>query len=487
MVKILQDMQSTLEFAKNWYKQQPDTQIPLQHWDDLLAEKAPAIDGVFYEFRVLEGERSVRNFSAKAIPALAGISLGLKTSQLHAIALHHRIDLLELSRWKFGYVYKPASEEKPVEFTQWNATKHMMRAFHHDPGTSHVFLESVSGKALSPTQEIASLTIPRPSVWPVSGIVGHIQCARAQREPHRSQPPPLTSAEAFSQARIDLAHLSDDQAFQLLERSGNLTLGATSEHGLATTFFEDFVGFLLDNYTNCIHLVDVLNKLTDAKAIETVRLCMLEQLSDVQPDGHEWTGEWLLEGLEKHFDHNKFGRLHDDMILKLNVANVKKIEGIAQVKNGAIPDCIKEFFCQGELVMLRLYQTLAPVMPSQYKNAHFRALKVASTDWDKEQDLSSVDLSALLLKSLEAYDAYRLQNHVDLMGAPQVTSKQNARYHMTCFARYALKHISHDHALFAGISSEAKAILASAGMDIKKLPGISQRDKGRVLCDQLGI
>ena len=480
--------QVLLNYAKWWYQANAGEQIPLALWNEHVIELVPEINGTRIRLQVSEGEYAVEMPSAKIIPALAAISLGLNSSKIQAVALHHGIELLDLSNCRFSFIFKPGdANDRPV-LSAWSVSKAMMRAFCHSREDDERFFGSVGSKILNPTQLVASLTVPRPAVWPVTGIRAHIQGARQGRVPHDTLLRPATSAENFSEAKIDIDSLSDDQFMELFERTGNLVVGATSENGFICSFFKDMlIEMALDREENHLRLVKVLNGLSDPQRIELVRSRIMEDLCDMPQDKHTSEGEYILENLELHLDHGKYGAMHENMLLKLNVVNVSQLDNFAKVITRAIPDCYVEFFDNGDQVLARLDSALAPIKPEEFKAPHFRALKVATDDWDRVQDIGNVDLKGLLLKSLTAFDIYTQQNHVDLKGHPQQVCKDNARHHLTTFATYALKHVDHDYKLFSTLSSDSKAVLAMAGLDITKLTGINIRDRGRVLYDQLGL
>lgn len=482
------DAQPLFEFAKNWYQTNPGSQIPDDEWLANLAEIIAGHEGLYVKFRMVEGERSITTPSPRIIPALAAISLGLTNVETSAIARHHKTDLGDLSSCAFGFIFKPAEERSNQDLTKWMVTKSMLRAFCYEPGDVDLFFGSVKSRVISPTQAVAFLTVPNPSVWPATGIYGHLQCARQGREAHNTQLRPMISADSFSDAKIDLDSLSDAHFIQLLERSGNLALGATSENGIYSTFFMDMLHLIESNDDkNHLHLIGVLNRLGDETIIGHIRKRILEDLCDVQPGLLFGNAESIISGLEKHFDHDKFGRMHDDIVLKLNVVKVTELDTFAASTARAIPKCYSEFFNEGELILSRLNEKLREIDPPSFRAPHFRALKVATVDWDREQDTESFDLSALLSHALEGFDAYLGANHVDLSGNPKHECKDEARDHMVAFATYAIDHIDHDYKRFSSMSSEAKTILAIAGLDIKKLPGITRHDRGRVLSDQLGL
>lgn len=55
------------------------------------------------------------------------------------------------------------------------------------------------------------------------------------------------------------------------------------------------------------------------------------------------------------------------------------------------------------------------------------------------------------------------------------------------FASIINKDSNIDYKMLSGLSSTSKSILAKNGFDIKRLPGMTMKDKGNVLSSQLGI
>lgn len=487
MITEIKDAQQLLAFAQKWSQTHPGEQIPHATWtgevDALLAG-----DPLEYtRFRVTSGEHSVIAHSPEIIPALAAISLGATTLDIQAAALHHKVELSDLNACKYEFVFKPANAKDRAVFSKWSVTKAFMRAFCYTPEDAEHFFGSATNQVLSPTQVTAVLTVPNPAVWPVTGIERHLQFARQGRTRDNSGVRPMLSSDHITDAGIDLANTTDEQLMVLLERSGNLTLGATSEMGFTCSFFQDLFAEL-DFYgeKSPKRIVEVLTNL-DAEKTEVVRQRMLEQLCDVPEHDRGDNAETVLDVLRDHFGHESFGMMHENMLLKLNLIRVKGLDALAEVIRRPMPECFTEFFSAGDQVLARLDQALRAVESKDFKAPHFRALRVATSDWNRPQDLNQIDLSSLLDKSLAAYDLYQRQNHVDLTGSPQHKCKDNARHDLVAFASYALKHIEHDYERFRTLSSECKTVLAMAGMEMKKLPGISRRERGLVLENQLGL
>lgn len=487
MITKIKDAQQLLEFAQKWYQTNPGEQIPHAVWTGQVDALLAGDPLEYTRFRVSSGEHSVIAHSPEIIPALAAISLGAMTSDIQAAALHHKIELGDLNSCKFEFVFKPADAKDRPLFTKWSVTKALMRAFCYTTEGAEHFFGSAPNQILSPTQLTATLTIPNPAVWPATGIEGHLELARQGRISGDTQLRPMLSAHHLTDAGIDLAHTTDAQLMTLLERSGNLSLGATSEMGFRCSFFDDlFAEFKFDGEKTAKHIIKVLTSLDEGRT-EIVRQRMLEELCDI-PEGSHWeNAETVLDVLRDQFGHESFGQMHENMILKLNLIKVKGLDALAKVITRPMPECYKEFFSTGDQVLAKLDYALRAVEPDDFKAPHFRALRVASSDWNRPQDLSRIDLSALLDRCLKAYDRYQQQNHVDLTGAPQQKCKENARHDMVAFASYALKHIEHNYERFRTLSSECKTVLAMAGLEIKKLPGISRRERGLVLADQLGL
>jgi hypothetical protein len=61
------------------------------------------------------------------------------------------------------------------------------------------------------------------------------------------------------------------------------------------------------------------------------------------------------------------------------------------------------------------------------------------------------------------------------------------REYMESLIGYAMKHIEPDYQRFEHLSQNTQVMLANGGMEVRKLPGLSRTDRGKILVDQLGL
>lgn len=473
-------------FAKQWYQNSPDKPIPHEIWLDQVNSISPG-ENPARKYDVSYSRLFVSMPMARMIPVLAGVSAGLTTPQLCSVAANHGVTLQDLDELTFGILVHAEEQSTEHPLTTWGVTSAVIRAFCHDPDRAESFFENSSGRQISPTQELAFLTAPQPEIWPVTGIESHLRCAHSE-QPFQSNLRPTTHIDVFAEAEIDIEKLKIEQFLALLKRSGNLVAGATSEYGFSNTFFRDmFMNVQFDHTRNLPTILKTLNGITSTDDCEQLRQRILESLSDTPFKPYFSDGEVILSSVAQHLSSPAYRNLADDIVLKLNLIDVTGLDDFKKITKRGIPACYAEFFDAGDQLLKKVNTYLMDMEVSEFRRPHFLALKTVTVDWDKPQDLSGVDLHALFAHCLEAFEAYQNEPHVDLQGKAQQKNKDEASASMTGLCRYVMKHVPIDPSDFPDLSSASKRVLAGAGIDIKKLPGMNNRDRGHVLSDQLGI
>jgi hypothetical protein len=116
------------------------------------------------------------------------------------------------------------------------------------------------------------------------------------------------------------------------------------------------------------------------------------------------------------------------------------------------------------------------------------ALKLILTFDRAQQDISSIDMTGLVCKLLEANEAYQSSHCCLTNGYPADYIKNRATEHLVAFLQYVERVVTDfDYSRIKDISNKSSLLLADSGFDPKKLPRLNKRDLGDLLSQRMGL
>jgi hypothetical protein len=471
---MIHDLSGLLLFARNWYGRHSNKMIPIDNWQMRvrMAIKVMNNDPGGKQFRVSFGDRKVVISDAAIIPALAAISLSLTTAQVAKVLVHHQVNAEMVAQLAFPSTVMTIQDNKI--FTPWNVYNQLIRAICEDRERGLQFATQIHYLGKTPELELACLCSPIETLWPSTRVKKHMLDVDSNAIKVIGTARPLrTILSVLVNARMELSEFSDDQIIEILDRSGNLVLGANQEYGFGIGFFKDFLLDARSNGTkNLKHILDVLNRIDKPSVLEVIRARIFEDLNE-HDRWDEDSGFFALTSLYKYLSREKYGSIASSVVLKLNALPPR-------AKVNPLND-EKHLFLKG------LFTELAPLKPEAFGLHHFNALGRAFAEWTCEQDTDGVDLGAMLIQVMRGWDAYQaLQNDPGNGRTPEVFDVR-AGEAISAFIKYAGARIRPDYAELNTLSPKAQAMLASNGYDIRQLKGISARDRGRLLEEGLGL
>jgi hypothetical protein len=473
----IEDVNNLLHFAKKWYRENPGTQIPVDTWDKMV----DAVEETRIPWGVYDGNRGVERVTGRLIPALAGISLGVSTEALHGILHHHGALVEDLCVSTFVTIHDAPKPKKPSAFAAWNTTQALIRAFCLNKEQIQTFMAGAHAVYWSPEIYLAFLTVPNPDMWPVTSIREHLKID-TEGSGHKAME--MTSVNPFRSNEIDLSQFTDAQVLALLDRSGNLCPGATSEKGFERNFFCDLFRSV-DAHPNLQRILAVINAIEKPALIEKMRERIFENVTNSA--GSPGTqGLFVLMGMMR-LDHAKYGELLNRIVLTLNLMPYNIINQGATITDSLAPCYLDGINKRQDKVLERLQNELMVVPPESFRMQHFRALGRFSNDLKHPQDLSGVDLQSMLIHCVDAMGVYWQTTHIDRQGEACGSNTITALEYTEAFIAYALKHFEPEADKFAHLSPLCQRILADNGMNVRKLPGLTRKDRGEILCEQMGL
>ena len=473
----IEDVNHLLHFAQNWYREKPDTQIPAHLWDKMVE----AVEETRIPWGVYDGDRGVERVPARLIPAMAGVSLGMSTEALHDILMHHCALAEDLCLCTFVKLHDVQKPKKPSPLATWNATQALMRAFCLKKELIAQVMAGSERVYRSPEFNLALLTVPDPDLWPVTSSREHL---KIDREGSGQTAIEMTSINAFKASDVDFCQFTDAQVLALLDRSGNLCSGALAEHGFERCFFSHFFQGL-DSNPNLKRILAAINAIELPVLIEKMGRRIVDSVSNL-PGESGSKGLLVLMGMLR-LDEAKYGHFLNSHILSLNIMPNRLFLDSSSLADSTTPAIFDGFYRAQDKVLLRLQNELMALATTDFRLQHFQALGRFSREFKHVQDLSEVDLQSLTIHCVEGLDVYWKTTHIDRNGEENPHLTIVAYESTEPFLTYALKHFEPDAKRFEHLSPLIQRILADNGMDLRKLPGLTRKDRGEILCDQLGL
>lgn len=481
------DVTELLRFAQGYFLANPGQQMDLRIW-----EKQVAKEGVPDDLWVVQiGSYAVEHARPTFIPALAAITLGYSSQDLLAVMKHHDMDADDFLVSEYYKNLIPGVPDNPIDDTRirldsWTVCSAVLKAIQLDEDLIEDLLlernDENNHYEHNYDLEILCLLSTIEGLWPISMPDSSIETSNLG----------VLDISDFENISESFNQLSNEQILTILERSGNLHPLVISENGYSdgssnAFFVKLFFGMQDDGNAKLSRIIEALNSVDDPGRLEKLNARIINVLPDF--DFKSIAGKDVLEMMAKHLDKNRYAALLSNMVVKLNLIPLSNAKSLKKTQREQVMTQVHEDFeCAGDCIMKRLYNELMAIEPGNFRKPHFKAIGVAINDLADPQDLSGLNLQALLVRTLQGFDAYTKAAHWTTMGLPTTRFVEKAKPSVEALASYASKHVEVDYNALSDLPSAMKAFLAGCnGYDIRKMPGISRRDKGHVLSDSLGL
>jgi hypothetical protein len=480
-----EDASQLYEMARGWYCVSPVVLLP-----DSLWESAPY--GLTQDKSTLAldlGRKAAKPVDHALIAVMAAISVGMERESLAQVIKHHQLTPEALINCEFHdideddeYVFIP-DEFSPVEMTPWHISNEIIQAVSMDESLTEIFAK----KRFDMWRQdlvVATIMSPKSAFWPSTHIALQAGTQISQWANRASSLAPYN----FKHAGIDLSELSSDEIFEFLERSGHLSSHDCLEQGHDPhVFFRCVFQDVEDNSPgNLTKLARRLNDIKDPDKLDRLNRMIVTKICD--HDNDDFAGNIpVLKGMAMALDPSKFKHALSSMVLKLNAISEKKIDDPVWLPSDPVMDqCLAVFRNAPDSIFRLLADELCSVKPEDFTSGHFRAMSFLVNRWGA-QNLEGIDTNEVLLKVMEGLETYSQARHCDYRTHPTEKFKDMAKARVEAFVKWLSPKMTIDYPVFAKLDSMSKAILASNGFDIRKLPNMTRRDRGVVLTNELGL
>jgi hypothetical protein len=474
--------------AIEWYKDHPGQQIPHALWDEHTQASEKNEDKKVIYFR----EHAVKKFDYDMIPALAAITLGVPPEQLLAVLKHHANTVYQIHDFKsqsWSELPSEPGDDQLLIPNAWNVLKGLVDAMSLDTKMTDVLDGELQQYQDNDELEVACLLSGSQILWQKTHLSEHFDLRKSGSVDPRESPR-LISADTLKEVEVNFNDLSDEQVLSILDRSGNLLADVDAENGFKAI---ETVGFFRklfcdsQNRGNYNRIIEAMNRTEDPVMITAIADRLLAAIPDFE-NRDRGEGVDFLETIRRDLDQTRYGHVLESMVIKLCAL---PIYYMARAKNDQYERSKsriqRDFHASGSKIFKLLSDELKDLAPSAWRKRHFDAIGTLISEWNVPQDLTGFDLHGLLIEALIALETYKATDHLDYLNEKMDWCAEEAEGHVKKLIHFASKAIDIEYDRFAGLSSGSKALLASHGFDLRKLPGISNRDKGTLLSEGLGL
>lgn len=490
MSKNYTDATWLFDLAVDWHLDNPSEQIPDAQWSAACVKLGTE------DISISSGEYILTDVSTDIIPVLAGISIGMSPTDLQAIARHHHLFPSSLSDLNFKASNGATSSRVPlVPLSEWNVCREVIQAISLNEDHAAEFKSGLIIPARHHNLEMACILSDCPEFWPVTSMERDYA---GKNIPKSGRQPP--SAANLYMSDINLMRMPKEEILKILERAGVLSDFVTEENGFDNSFWPDlFTRYEKDRddqdrslWKNTQCIVGALRSITCTDKISKMAGPMLSSLS--QSGGSSVNeGLRMLRGLHYGlYENGEFKKLLDKPSMRMGATSVTYTNISRSISPDAITeDVFQDFILEKDLFLAKLSSELDLLEPSEVLIQHFRALGSlgqAGAGYPT-QKTDGLNIGELIHKVFSGLDAYIGLSSPDISIDDLYINDlmKEAIDEADSFASTINKDSNIDYKMLSGLSSTSKSILAKNGFDIKKLPGMTMKDKGNVLSSQLGI
>jgi hypothetical protein len=441
------------------------------------------------------GLQALKRLDYNMIPALAAIALRVAPEELLDVVKHHNITVDDVNYVSFPWCIAPPpiapepGDDQLLSPSEWPVLKAFVDAMTLDDELTANLEAHLRRFQDGDEFEVACLLSSKPRLWAKSQLTEHFDLRRNGKA--LGIPcPRVISADTLKDVGVKFDELSDDEVLSLLDRSGNLLPDVDAENGflpIETSGFFQLLFGVSKNTGNYKRMIEAINRAEDPKMISSIADRILAAIPDfANRDSGE--GVQFLESMRESLDQDRYGHVFDSVVIKLGVLPIHYMANVKNERYEQAKSLAQREFCEaGNRIFKLLDDELKDLAPNAWRKRHFAALGTLISEWNVHQDLTGVDLQGLLIKTLSALEAYKAAEHQNYVGAKIHWCAEEAEGHAKKLAQFVSKTIDIDYERLAALPSASKALLVSLGLDLRKLPGINNRDKGALLSEGLGL
>ena len=416
----------------------------------------------------------------RELPLVAACISGIRGDQLAEIADHHCVSALSLAA-TFSTRDKPLRDVDGTIVETFPVFIDCLKAVHAS-GAERMSLGYHGGYDTS-LLTLGLMHLDSDDVWPQTFLIEYQNALASLAE----GPPLEFSARMHNfmewvTAEHHLPHDASGIRYDwFLERSGMLLPVVTRKSLGNFTLWEDLLDMAANMPGNaaiqglmdyCINDAPVSMRPAIYNGFRSMKIDCVENLDNGDP---------MIEFMQKHFTGTWLEPLTIDPLLKLNLIGRDRAFSIHIAEH---PELFAELQNRSGEHINNLYRSLSAMPPSDFGYEVFSALPYFIRH-PKSLD-PAFDREAFVAHALNGLDSYLGVENTVLFEDKDKIHEYSID---TCLRliKSFVDPVTVDYSKFKGVSSRSILLLKQAGLDIKRLPAMNNRDRGRALEMEIGL
>lgn len=477
-----------LDTAIAWYRKNGNVPIPEYSKvgdSDVFGSLYYQEEKYTIETWSIDGEdNSISEASGSVIPLLAAISLGFDSHALSQIIDNHSIDLSEVTGLNFGESTStgiPRADGDVKTLTPVRIHIEAMKAFSTKLEHFSSLDLSMRDKPLA-RQSLGAMHTNEEALWPTNLIKDHVAKIMT---PNANPVWSLHKRFGFTvSAPQSKDELPNGNPIDLLRRNGMLSEPVLRKQ---TGFFDHWEDLVFTAGNDHPLQVDILRSLGKVQHRPTLDL-IIRGIRSINCD----STEDFLDAPTVHFamvdafgGNEAFEEVLKSRILLLNLiheedfAERKHLDSMAKDKEMFSP-----LLNDQHLILSDLAKELLARPPHQLGHSDYSAIKKLDIMALPKQEIT-FSPEKLLNHVLDSLNTFVSPNRLDCQHKKDIDEMAIAC--IQPLARLLVKHHDFDYDQLNQRPEKTKLELIRGGFDVKKFTGLSNRSKGIVLEDQLGL
>lgn len=323
--------------------------------------------------------------------------------------------------------------------------------------------------------------------WPSSKLMVFQQAMAGERPAPRNQV--SSKLHSFFESVKGSEYLPHDDKGPrydwFLGRSGMLQPGVTRKTLGYFTLWEDLIHMASSDASNtaiqdlmqfCIHEAPEAMR---APIFNGLQSMMLDSSEDIADSGD------MMRYMQASFKGTWLEPLNNSAVMQINMIGSLQPAAHHVAQN---PEGFTALLDSRETIMARVYGEIQRVPAHLISLGHYSALRYATRD-----DASLPEQVLDPKMNRESFIAHLVRGLSTFIGNGGVEFEERDEIESMAVEGFktAVKYLCSDkeidYSVFKGMSSQSTALLISAGLDMKRLPAMNNRDKGRTLEAGLGL
>lgn len=480
--------QHVLDAAIAWYRDNGAVQIP----EFSRVGESEVFGTCFYsdiKFAITSSTSGAQPNSIKEIPGfvmplLAGISLGFDSHTLAKIIKDHSIPLSEITGMCFDDSLSTClqrSDGTDGTLTPARITIEAMKAFAISMENWGTLSASIRERPFA-NESLGAVHTGESMLWPVSLINDHAKSIMTPSDsPVWSEHIPFSYVVSAPQSRDELP---DGNPIELLRRTGMLSEPVLRKQTGLFDHWEDLAFTAGNEHDMQLEIVKSLGRVQHKPTIELItrglRSFSVDSTEDIIDVALVF--RTLKDALGENPD---FSVVFNSLILKLNLIAIDRFGNGGDVEDmRGDQDLFTPLTDQQHTLLSRVAAEFLARPANQLGHSEYAAFRKLNLMKLPDQEIS-FSAEKLLNHLLDSLNTFVSPNKISCKHKKDLDTL--AGESVTAMATLLGRHCDLDHSQFDHRSENAKIHLIRGGFDIKKFTGLSNRSKGLILEEQLGL